>query len=206
MKKSILFGLCLMMFAGLFACQQQAAPAEAPAEAAAYTTLADVFALSDGLGMYSMDSQWFVHAFEVEGDTWRIVAPMSEELYDKVDAIDFFDETWEEQIKALIADLPIVEISNLSQNMPTEAELAAYVGKTGEELLSLGFYPGGYMITDEATVFYMGQGDFEYMVTFNESLDPEEDFDQEEAIKPLTVKDIVCTGIGGSALDYVPES
>ena len=210
MKKTILICLCLMLLLCAFACKSADTSAAAQtAQAPVFTTLGDVYAIEED-GAYSMDDSWYLYVFDCNGTTYRVAARVTPELYAKTEEIDFFDEEREQKIHALLADLPIVDVTNLSANIPSQAELESYKGKTGAELVDLGFSYIGYNFSDEQTVYYMERGDYSYDVTFNEVLSFEndeipDDFDADAALMPLTVKSVTYAGVGGSYLDYIPQ-
>ena len=90
--------------------------------------------------------------------------------------------------------MKIAKIENLSDAVPTQEELDKLVGKTGEELLEDNWYSSGYDL--DSMEFTMGHGLFLYTVTFEGKVEVTDDFDENEAIKPLKVKSVVYYDLG----------
>ena len=91
--------------------------------------------------------------------------------------------------------MEIDKLENLSDTVIPQEELDKLVGKTGEELINDGWNAGmGYNL--ETMEFYLNKGAFEYTVVFDGKLENSDDFDEEEAIKPLVVKSVTLNGIG----------
>ena len=149
----------------------------------------------------SLGNNHYVMVFEFNGSSYRIWTNVSDEIMRKYFDIDFFAEDREEQEKALLKDLPIEELTNLTEKMPTQDEVNKYVGKTGQELIDMGFSCHGFSFWDD-TLFYLGLGDYDYEAVMNEKMDDyDEDAEYEEILAPLTVKSIKCTGVGMGAVD-----
>ncbi|MBQ1619665.1 MAG: hypothetical protein II094_01595, partial [Oscillospiraceae bacterium] len=118
---------------------------------------------------------------------------MPEDVADAVFALDFEDPQHDEKLNALIAPLEVVRIDNLNDTILTQEQLDALVGKTGEELFNEGWTNSGWNLQDME--FYMSYGAFDYLVTFEGSVDNYEDFEEED-INPLVVKSAVYYGRG----------
>ena len=70
-------------------------------------------------------------------------------------------------------------------------------GKTGEQLLADGWTVTGYDLNQ--TVFFMEKGPFQYRFYFDGKLEESEGFDENEAIKPLSVKAVQFEMLGNNA-------
>ena len=170
-------------------------PADSP-----FQTLADVFAVlkktnaEGGTPHYSSGRSDDLYAIALDGDGafYRVEAAIPADVAEKLDAIDFFDETREEQEQALLSPLPVTRVGDLSNGIPAKEELDALVGLTGQDLLEMGFeYGSGYSFWDKAEM-YLVQGLYEYHVYFNEKVPEMEDYDAAlDALMPtLTVEKV----------------
>ena len=165
---------------------------EIPLEDSPFKTLADVFAAEGELYAFSISPDKFASAFPVDGVYYRVEAEIPADVYEKLDAIDFFDETREEQEQALLSPLPVTRVGDLSNGIPAKEELDALVGLTGQDLLEMGFeYGSGYSFWDKAEM-YLVQGLYEYHVYFNEKVPEMENYDEvmDELMPTLTVEKV----------------
>ena len=184
--------------------QEANAPAEevnAPAEET-FKTLGDVLDYESLRATCYEDL--FVFVFEKNGIFYRADAEITADLFEQYCAIDFFDEQKEQKEKALLADLPIRQLINLSSYMPKQEELDALSGKTGTELLEMGFtYGRGYNFWDKAEVF-LSKGLFEYQFFFNEKVPEMDDYDSvmDEIMQTLTVDKVEIMGISDACIEH----
>ena len=165
---------------------------EIPVEESPFKTLADVFAAKGELYSLSTSPDKVVIVFPVDGVYYRVEADIPADVYEKMDAIDFFDETREEQEQVLLSPLPVTRVGNLSDGIPSQDELDALVGLTGQDLLDMGFaYGSGYSFWDKAEM-YLVQGLYEYHVCFNERVPERENYDEalDELMPTLTVEKV----------------
>ena len=147
----------------------------------------------------------FVYVFEKDGTYWRLVAELSDDEAAALSALDILDEDYAEKEKALISPLAVTKCENLNEQMLSDDDRAALVGKTGAELLSSGWTSGmGYNL--DSMEFYWDYGPFEYTVTFEkqEQLENTDDFDEEAAVAQLKVTSVAFSGLGNSCTD-LPE-
>ncbi len=181
-------------------------PADSP-----FQTLADVFAVlkktnAEGgtpHGSYGVSESLFVAAFDANGTYYRVEAAIPADTAEKLDAIDFFDEQRDGKEEALLSPLPVTRVGDLSACRLSQAELDALVGKTGQELLDMGFeYGMGYSFWG-STQFYMNHGLFSYTVYMNEKVPEMEDYDAvlDELFRSLTVQKVEIDGIALIASD-----
>ncbi len=184
---------------------------EIPLEDSPFKTLADVYAVinqTDDEGgtpaySYGMSDALFAAAFEADGACYRVEAEIPSDISAQLDAIDFFDEKRDEKYEALLSPLPVTRMGDLSACRLTPAELDALAGKTGQELLDMGFeYGSGYSFW-ETTQFYMDHGLFSYTVYMNEKVPEMEDYDAvlDELFRPMTVQKAEVDGIAQIASD-----
>lgn len=178
---------------------------EIAAEESPFKTLADVYAaLAERYSISGPTDGLIVFAFETaDGRLYRVEAQVSAEIQEQLDAIDFFDEERDQKQQALLGPLPVSRVGDISACMPAQAELDALVGKTGQELLDMGFEQGmGYSFWDKAE-FYLTKDLFEYHVYFNEKVPEMEDYDAvlDEILASLTVEKAEIDGFAGACSD-----
>ena len=176
---------------------------EIPVEESPFKTLADVFAAMGELYSFSTAPDKFAIAFPVDGVYYRVEADIPADVYEKLDAIDFFDETRVEQEQALLGPLPVTRVGNLTDGIPPQEELDVLIGLTGQDLLDMGFeYGMGYSFWDKAE-FYLEKDLFEYHVYFNEKVPEMEDYDAvlNEILASLTVDKAEISGLSNVCSD-----
>lgn len=176
---------------------------EIPLEDSPFKTLGDAFACESEQFQACYSDEKYVYVFAKDGRFYRVEADITPELAEKIGAIDFFDEKKDEKMGALLNDLPITRVADLSAGIPSQEELDAFKGLTGEELVNSGFETGsGYSFGDKAEL-YLTKGLYEYHVYFNESVPEMEDYDaaMDEILKTITVDRIEFYGISQTASD-----
>ena len=197
MKRIAVLLLAVLMLLSLAACGQEK-PAPKPEE---IKTLGDAMAVESPYAYSSYDDQNYVYVFELGGTPMRAIAVMTDELSAQSSDIDADPMELMEQISAL----PVEKLEDLSSYIPTQAELDALKGKTGQELLDEGFEINGYRIDGKHTEYTLDKGMIEYTVVFNETVRLDDSFDEGEAIKPLTVKSASYLRIAFAAAEQIGE-
>ena len=160
-----------------------------------YKTLGDAF-VNDEYAHSFTDTK-FVYAFEKDGSVYRVAADITPELSEKLFALDFGLEDYDEQMKALAADCEITETENLTANIPDQAEIDKNIGRTGAELLEEGWYVSAAYA--EGNEYTMGYGPYEYDITFEGDADKTFAFDEDGYFAPMKVASITFNGIGDAA-------
>ena len=96
----------------------------------------------------------------------------------------------------LVKDLPVDKAIDLSENLMSQQEMDALVGKTGQELLDMGFLSAGsYGFAEDFSWAELSRGAFSYEVLFNERVkEQKEDYDVEETIRDMTVSSFSFSG------------
>ena len=151
----------------------------------------------------SMTEEFCVIALAMDDVYYRVVTECSADLMDKIFELDFNDEDYNEKYSALVADLPIIEIENLNEGIPSEEDMSAFVGKTGAELLGTGWSCTGCDL-DEG-VFFLNYGSYAFRVSVEgaEGLEMTDDFDADEALKPLVATKFEYAGLGDATQGYL---
>ncbi|MBP3891156.1 MAG: hypothetical protein J6D29_03200 [Solobacterium sp.] len=167
-------------------------------------TLGDAMALEGDSSSSTWDENYFYYETSPSGVPMLFIAKSSKEVSDQIDeAFGEPDVDVYERIMEIAAPLEIVKIVDLSKDIPSQEELDKLIGKTGADLLADGFWPGGgYQYLDNSTMFYLNKGAYQYEVEFNEKLERDDDMNEEEAIKPLTVKKVTYSGLSGDFSEY----
>ena len=146
---------------------------------------------------YAVYDEKVVYAFKKDGTYYRVITSISPEDSKKYMDIDFSQEDYEKQQEDIIRPLEVEKIENLSDQILSQDELDALVGKTGQELQDEGWTGGGSFNLETGEV-WMDKGPFEYSVIFDGDLSGEntDDIDIMEATKDLKVKSIEFSSIG----------
>lgn len=171
---------------------------------ASLKTMGDMMDL-EGEGQTSTwDGSHYVYVIYVDGAPIRAVADSTPEIDSQIGELDFLADDYDEQLRGIIGELPLSSVEDLSDGIPPQKELDAFVGKTGKDLLDAGFtyvYLGAYGEDTEAVADF-DQGLYRYSVTFNESV--AEDSEDAAAIEGLTVKSIEFSELSDMAIS--PEN
>lgn len=139
--------------------------------------------------------RYYIYVFQAGQEYYRAVSNITPEISQSLFDLDFDDKNYDSKLNKIISPLEIDKLENLSDTVIPQEELDKLVGKTGEELINDGWTAGmGYNL--ETMEFYLNKGAFEYTVVFDGKLENSDDFDEEEAIKPLVVKSVTLNGIG----------
>ena len=206
MRTKQLFALLLAavcLCAVLAACGNRNTPTTPVADSLNVTTIGEAMEIAEeDTVQFSTYENAFVYVFGKDGTYWRLTADLTDEQSEALWALDVFDEEYDAKQKELVAPLAVTKCENLNEMKLTDEELNALVGKTGEDLLNDGWTSGmGYNLDDMA--FVMEKAPFAYTVTFEakEKLENTDDFDEQEAIRPLKVVSVKFDGLGNSATD-----
>ena len=197
MKRIFTLLLAIMMLFALSACGGEAAPAP---EVGELNTLGDALSVESELNQLTMDSERFVYVFEYNGAPTRVVANMTEELYEAASEV-FFDDDANAKMAEILGDLPLESVEDLSLGIPDQKTLDQLIGKTGQELLDEGYEVCGYWEEDNEASFYLVQGPYEYTGVFEKDAPLREESSYEDNIRDLTLKSIVYTCLSPNATD-----
>ena len=126
---------------------------------------------------------------------YRVSSPLSEDKYDEIIAVSPLDPDANERVIAILGDVAIESIEDITSQKLTDEELAALVGKTGQQLYDMGFVYNGYGFGGDTLDVSFVKGCFEYTVLFSEAVENDDDFNAEEACKTLTVASAEFSGI-----------
>ena len=185
MKKTMALILSLVLFLAVFSgCAKNTDGETNPsvnssADINSFKTIGDII----NSGIDSIQSantdRYYIYVFQAGQEYYRAVSNITPEISQSLFDLDFDDKNYDSKLNKIISPLEIDKL----------------VGKTGEELINDGWNAGmGYNL--ETMEFYLNKGAFEYTVVFDGKLENSDDFDEEEAIKPLVVKSVTLNGIG----------
>ena len=194
MKKALVILLCISMLLSLAGCAEKGPK---------YKTVGDAMAEETGGGYKQWDEEQFIYAFEVNGVPMRVVAKSSPEIIEQIDALDFFDENYEEKFKEIVAPLEVTGCEDLSSKIISQKELDKLAGKSGQELMDAGFEVIGFgWGGGDESEFDLCKGLFEYHAVTDapEGVDSE-DFDGMEHFNEVTVKSINYVGLSFNSTD-----
>ena len=167
MKKLIILIMVLLMSVPVLAACGGSNDAEAggaeDVSVDSLKTIGDIIALDSADMQCAVYEGNVVYAFQLGDAYYQARASISEEDEQAYFDIDFADEDYEEQQNAIVESLEIEEIVNLNDQMLSQEDLDALVGKTGQELMDEGWTFSGHDL--EAMEFWMGYGPFVYTVT-----------------------------------------
>lgn len=203
MKKVLSSVLTLVLVLAVFAgCSKNPADTNTPsgssnASVDSLKTIGDILALNlDGENQYATYGSKFIYVFETDGTVYRAITSVNETTEQALFDLDYADPDHDKKMADIVSPLEIETLENLSENILPQEELDKLVGKTGADLLSDGWKTGSGYNTDTME-FWLDYKAIQYTVVFDGSVDSEaEDFDEEEAIKPLVIKSVTYTGFG----------
>ena len=201
MKKLLTVLLIALLILSAAACAKNT-PASSSVDLTQWKTLGDIWEYEFWGSV--VEEGTYIRAFKAEDGYYRVETDVPQDVAEKLDAIDFFDKTGEEQEKALMKDLPIKTIINLSEVLLSQSDLDALAGKTGQELLDMGFVPQGskgFSTQEQLSWATLEKGPFVYEVTFQEYVDVDDDPNIAAVIRPLTVKSVTFSGVSQYATD-----
>ncbi|MCR5134364.1 MAG: hypothetical protein K6B12_01880, partial [Clostridiales bacterium] len=162
-------------------------------------TIGDLLALEPGNMHQSTEDNTFYYGMEMDGSYYRFKAEMTQEQRDALFNIDYAADDAEEQENAILSDLVITDRQKLDDQILSQEDLDALVGKTGQELLDAGWTPGyGYDL--EAGEFMLFYGPFCYTIGFDgEFEENDEIFNDEDYFKDRTVTSAAFYSMGDIA-------
>lgn len=125
----------------------------------------------------------------VVNDDYVCESKMTPEIYAKLEEVDFFAEDKDQQYAEILKDYPIDKLELRSDSQLSEEEMKNLIGKSGQELLDMGFENFGYNLNEENAVFFMDRNGYSYNVVVEESFEETDDFDAYEALGKSTIKE-----------------
>ena len=165
------------------------------------STIEEVKTIGDVLGLpyygYSYSEDVLVYVFELDGIIYRAIADVPKDVSDALNQAFGDDQKFNE----LIAPLEIKLIENVSEMIPTEAQLEKYIGKTGGDLLDEGWQNTYYYL--DGMEFGMEHGWFTYIVNFEGKIEEKENIDIEKGMRDLKIVSIRYEGLSNRVTDLM---
>jgi hypothetical protein len=195
MKKLLTVLLIALLILSAAACSKNT-PAAAAVDPAQWKTLGDIWDFE--FCRSGIEEDVYIRVFKADDGYYRVETDVSQDVTEKLDAIGFFDEAKNEKEKALMKDLPVKTVINLSEVLLSESDLDALAGKTGQELLDMGFVPQdsyGFSTQEKSSWARLEKGPFVYDVTFKEYVDVDDNPNVAAVIRPLTVESAELAGL-----------
>ncbi|MBQ6453197.1 MAG: hypothetical protein IJJ14_02430 [Coriobacteriales bacterium] len=178
-------------------------PAPAPVDVAGFKTLGDVMTAAPQDNTVTWDESKLVFVGRTpDGGLIYATAAVSPDVNDRIEALDFFADDYDEQRDAILATLPLTSVQDLSANIPSQDELDKLIGKTGKDLLDDGYLFMGYsMWGGTETAVYMDKGDYRFLVVFDGTVADADDADGGAAIKDMKVLELRFMGASAQLTD-----
>lgn len=172
-------------------------------DVSSWKTLGDALAYDTGENSSAgWNEEHYVTVFSNGGQFVRVVAKMDPETYEAMLDLDMSSDDYKEKFLELMGGLPLESAEDLSAQQIPQAELDAYVGKTGQDLVDDGFVFDSYwMYGGGDSGATMVKGPMAYNVTFDASVSEEQIEDGGASIMGATIKEIYCSGVSMDATD-----
>lgn len=168
-------------------------------------TLGDVMAI-EGEGQSSTwNEEHYVYVTNANGAPLRAVVDLTPEIYSQIEELDFLDEEYDQKLNDIIGGLELVSLDDYSDQVPSQEELDALVGKTGQELLDDGFtFSALSMYGGDETVAEYEKDLFRYEITFDGTVDGDADSFDGSLVTELPVVSAGFIGLSDEAIN--PEN
>ena len=201
MKKTLVLilalALALSILAGCSAgtASSGADSAKAAGDFASVETFGDLTAMEGvNVDQYSTSEDTFVGVFDLGDATYRVIVPISEDVANAIFDLDWDDDEHDAKMFELLAPFAVESVENLMENVPTQEELDALVGKTGQELLDDGWSCWGWNLDNMQ--FWMNHDPYQFSVIMDGTVEDPDNFDGYEGIADFTVVSVTYDGIG----------
>lgn len=159
MKKTIAILLAALMLLALAACGSKADDTPAD-DTSARNEITDLYDEGYVCTMSSVDETQWKGVFQMEDSfdkIYMVTADMTAEKYEAYDSIGYDDEEADAKQRAILGSLQNVTVTDITDMVPPQSELDAYVGKTIGDLEADGFEDSGWIGGEEGyTFFYDG--------------------------------------------------
>ena len=201
MKKTITAFIAVLMLFAFTACGGATGDGEAATDSTDFDfeapeTVGDLLALDLDNMQQGTNDNAFYYGFEKDGSYYRFKAEMTQEQHDALFDLDYAADDAAEQEKAILSDLVITDRQKLDDQLLSQEDLDALVGKTGQELLDAGWTPGyGYDL--EKGEFWLFNGPFCYTIGFDGDFEESDEIvNDEDYFKDRTVKSATFNSLG----------
>lgn len=168
-------------------------------------TLGDVMGIESEGQSSTWNEEHYVYVTTANGAPLRAVVDLTPEIYSQIEELDFLDEEYDQKLNDIIGGLELVSLDDYSDQVPSQEELDALVGKTGQELLDDGFtFSALSMYGGDETVAEYEKDLFRYEITFDGTVDGDADSFDGSLVTELPVVSAGFIGLSDEAIN--PEN
>lgn len=203
MKKLWTVALACLMLLTLAACVEKTA---APAGERGNNEIAALYDEGYQCEQTVYDESTWKGIFRME-DSWEsvklVTAKMTKAEYEAISAISFEDENADEKTAVALTNFSDVTVEDVTDLLPTQEELDAYVGKTLGDLEEDGFENTGNSNWDGEYTFYYDGPVYCVAVDLADGVKIE-DMDDYSAndLRELSIGKVEMMGLSGALLDW----
>ena len=155
-----------------------------------FKTMQDVFNAAGEDPKLGLTGNQFICYIDNDDISVRFIANVPNDITDKLYELDVFDDNYEKDQMDLVKDLAIARTDDLKEEMLSQEERDAFVGKTIKDLEAAGLEQTGYGIGGTEGEFYFDKGLCSYLVLFNEPFEVGTDYSEEGAMDNFTIKSV----------------
>lgn len=136
-----------------------------------WKTLGDAFAAAEEDPSYGYDASCYAGVIKAGGKAVYVAAQMTPDVFEKAQAVDMLATDSVSKTEEALSTLPIGFIDDITDKQVPQAELDAFVGKTGQDLVNAGYtFLSYFMYGGEQTGGTFGNGYYSYDFTFDASV------------------------------------
>lgn len=125
----------------------------------------------------------FVYAIgEKDGRQLQLAAAITEEQESEIDGLDFFSDTYYEDVYAILGALAVTDCVDYTDCLIPQDELDGYAGQPVQTMIDAGFELNGWSINEGVAILTLAKDGLEYDADAipTEGFDENSDFDSEE--------------------------
>ncbi len=165
-----------------------------------FKTVGDAMDVESPCWYGAWDDGRYVCCFEYGGTPVRLTADLSKDAQEQLDTLDLNGTDVLDRIAEIVRPLNVTVWENLADELPAQAELDALSGKTGQELLDLGYeYWDASYEQDDEVGFLLTKGPFTFAAVVDRPAewgDPE--YDPENAFPGMKIGALKYYGLSDS--------
>lgn len=170
-----------------------------------WSTLGDAFAAAEMDPDYSYDESCYMALIETGERSVYVAASLNPDIYSKVSEIDIMDDDATKKMEDILAPLPIAFKDDATAKRVPEAELNAFVGKTGQDLVNAGYTFRSYdMYGSNETMASYDRGYWCYSFTFAASVSEGSIEDGGASVLTATITGVDAENVNSSNIAFDP--
>lgn len=213
-NKAVIAALCLALSAvPLAACSGQKADdaadggasapsAQAAVDLSSWKTLGDALAAQTESMSAGWDDNYYVTVFRAGDSVVRVVAKMTPEASEKIDAMDWTRDDIDQQLIEAAGALELVSAEDITDQVLSQEELDKFVGKTGQDLVDAGWtFANYFMYGGKETAATFENGSLAYSFTFDVTTPEDATEDEGASVMGATITQAEFQGPADSATD-----